>query len=481
MSLKTLQIAENARFVGREAEIEKLRAFSQLKEARILVVYGRRRVGKTELLEQFFRGRNLLKFEGLEQGDQTRQRQAFAAQLATYTGVTVSDDATRSWTALFTLLGEQVSTGPWTLYFEELQWMASYGEEFVAELKYAWDNIFRRNDNLILILCGSSPSFMKNKVVRSRSLYSRSMHEINLQPFSIQEARQFLGEKKSEQTVLDIYLTVGGIPEYLKYFRQAPGFELPLARESFVPGGYFISEYDRIFVSSLSDKHIYRRIVEELSLQPYSSRDELADKLDISGGGDLSQDLKDLADCGLIETYVPFNASARSKLVRYTLADNFLQFYAKFILPELKNISQGAYTASPAKGLRGAPLRQWLGYALERLCRNRHYLIADTLGFGSVKYRSGAFFKRDHLNKERGFQIDLIFDRKDGVATIVEVKYQATPVDVGIIEEVERKLEVLKSTKEIERVLIAPNGTTRALTERLYFDRVLGIEEMMRL
>lgn len=164
----------------------------------IVVVYGRRRVGKTELLEQTYRERNILKFEGLEEGGRARQMEHALYQLARYANDTSIEKLrfTR-WLEFFDYLGRFVEHGVWTLYFEELQWLASYREDFISELKYAWDNTLRRNPKLVVVLCGSASSFMVGKVLHSKALYGRVFKEINLRPFSLSEAAEFIGRSRS--------------------------------------------------------------------------------------------------------------------------------------------------------------------------------------------------------------------------------------------------------------------------------------------
>ena len=208
--MKTMQIEENPTFIGRRYELERLRETGDCAEASILVVYGRRRVGKTELLEQAYRERNVLKFEGFEGQGQAEQIQAVLWQLAEYANdPLVRKLSLATWAEVFQVIGKYVSTGTWTLYLEELQWLANYDHKLIAELKFVWDNQLRRNRNLLLVLCGSSPSFMINSVLHSKALYNRSQHELRLRPFSLQETRSFLGGQRSVQEVMDAYLSVG--------------------------------------------------------------------------------------------------------------------------------------------------------------------------------------------------------------------------------------------------------------------------------
>ncbi|MCK5797611.1 MAG: hypothetical protein KAI47_10530 [Deltaproteobacteria bacterium] len=480
--LKTHNIPKNNNFIGRTKEWERLERIVASQQSAIIVVHGRRRVGKTELLEQFFRQRHVVKFEGIEGKDESYQRRAFSMQLVGYLGESAATiDAADSWTQLLRILADEMAHGPWTLYLEEFQWMAAYQSTLVAELKYVWDNHLRHNPELILILCGSSPSFMTTKVVRSKSLHSRSLHELPLKSFSLAEAAQFL-EKHAPLDVLQIYLSIGGIPEYLRYFRAEKSVPLALSRESFLPGGYFTSEYDRIFVSALGDKPEYKKVINFLAIARFASRREISRALGVESGGGLTDILGNLERSDLIESYWRFGSTASSKLKRYAIKDYYLQFYGRFIYPVLKAIEDGAFVDQPTKPLNLAAFQQWLGYSLERFVRHQKHQLAAHLGFSAVDYKAGPFFRRSDLNDGRGYQVDLVFDRADRVLTICEIKHTRAAVGVAVIDEVEGKIERMLSAspslskRTIHRVLVAPNGVTDSVRNRMYFDAIVGLE-----
>ena len=194
----------------------------------------------------------------------------------------------------------------------------------------------------------------------------------------------------------------------------------------------------------------------------------------------LTKTLEELIEGGLVADYSPYNSKVGSLLVRYSIDDEYLQFYAKFILPELKNIQQNVYVDNPAKAIRLDIYRQWLGYSLERFCRKNHHKIAAVLGFSGVHYKSGAFFQRGDLNDHRGFQIDLVFKRQDRILTVCEIKYQSESTGTDIIDSFSEKLKRLSVGKqEVQKVLIAPHGVSRALLDRNYFDRILTLKDIM--
>ncbi len=480
MILESYQVVVNKTFTGRDYERDRFYKIDQLNEACILVVYGRRRVGKTELLEQSFCHRGLLKFEGIEKGDTDKQMFTVLSALAKYTGEPhLANLKFNSWLPIFELIAKFVAKGEWTVYFEEVQWLAEYKDEFISELKHAWDNQFRRNAKLRLILCGSSPSFMINKVLQSKALYNRSMHEIPLQEFNLAELQAFL-PKRSMREIMDAYLTVGGMPEYLKRIKTAPSLFLGICENSFTRGGYFTNESDRIFVSSMADNRHYRQIVACLGTHRYVTRDELAQHIGMQSGGQLTSLLKDLIICGFIERYTPYNQKPNSILSRYCIKDAYLMFYFKFIEPIKSEILNGDFNNQPTIALDITSYHKWLGFGFERFCRRNHRMIASILGFSAVRYISGVFFNRRTSNADPGFQIDLVFQRADNVMTICEVRYLQDKADTELIESFERKLKLFEIPEKysIQKVLITTEGATDALIGRAYFDRIITLSEI---
>src|SRR3569832_89331 len=173
LKVKKEQLRKKIRFVGREDEIQYIKKAAGLGEAAILVVYGRRRIGKTELIEHALHDRNLLKLEGVEDGNTQAQMVRVLYQLSkALNDKHLTYMRFDTWLELFDFIASKISVGKWTLYLEEVQWLAEYKNELISDLKYVWDNTLRHNPELLLILCGSSPSFMQNQVVHSKALYN---------------------------------------------------------------------------------------------------------------------------------------------------------------------------------------------------------------------------------------------------------------------------------------------------------------------
>lgn len=478
MKLKT--IVENAHFIGRLQERSLLESIDQAEQATIVVIYGRRRVGKTELIEQTYRHRNIIKFEGIEGKPEKNQMAYVLLQLSEYAqDPLIAKVQCSSWLEIFQILARYVENGRWTLYFEELQWLADYKDNFVSELKYSWDNYLRHNKKLIVILCGSSPSFMLTHAVKSRALYNRSQYEIPLRPFGLRETREFL-KKRSHREVLEAYLTVGGIPEYLKWVNKESSVFLSLCKHSFGTGSFFLREYEKIFISNLATNKNYKKIVEFLSKRRFATRKEITQHLKTQSGGTVTNLLEDLEICGFIKHYVPFYLEPTGLLGRYCIEDVYLQFYFKFISPLIQEIEQGNYNSNPTSAIKTDTYYKWLGFAFERFCRNNHRIFAKLLGFHGVQYQSGAFFSKKTNEEDAGYQIDLIFDRADGVYTICEVKYVSAKISSKVITEFERKLALFPNPKHktIQKVLIASDGAEKGLIDRNYFDQIITLDDI---
>ncbi len=490
--MKSLTIKKNLHFIGRKKEQEKLEEITKKKEATVITVFGRRRVGKTELIEQSLRTYKVLKFEGIQADPLVRDHDAkvyqitmVLKQLAAYTGNEyIGKLHYTNWYDVFDIIASLITKGRWILYFEEVQWLANYTSDFFSELKPIWDNKLRHNRELILVFCGSSPSFIMKELVSDKAFYNRSHEEIHLKEFSLREVREFLGKIRSFHEILFAYLLVGGIPEYLKYLKKESSVFLSICKHSFTPRSFFSIEKDKIFVSSLSTNKNFEKVITFLSVRKYATRDEIVRALKTKTGGYVTELLNELEACGFIERYTPVQLETNSIVGRYCITDSYLQYYYKFILPRIKDIENGDFEDNPTQCLTMDNVNKWLGFSFERYCRKNHRIIAGILGFGAVNYRAGAFFTRGIVQEKPGFQIDLMYMRNDNVMTICEIKYRQTKVGTSIIPEFEKKLELLKQElpnvkkATLSKVLITTHGAENSLIKRAYFDRILTLEDL---
>lgn len=485
--MKPYTIKPNLDFVGRQHEIERLDDLLARNEASFLVVYGRRRVGKTELIEQYFRNHCVLKFEGIEPdrndkgATQAEQIQECQRRLAQYLeNPLIARVVCTGWTDFFELLDNVASQKRVVLYFEEVQWLAGYKSDFFARLKPFWDDSWRHNKKLVLVLCGSSVSFMVKQFLSNRALYARAQEEIHLKPFNLVEMRAFLPGLGLQELMM-AQLTVGGICEYIKQIRGKGTLLLNLCKKSFRANAFFAIEHEKIFVSSLAANIHYKAIVECLSQKKFATIADLEKACKVKSGGQLTKVLLDLEKCGFIRRYVPLHKSEDGKLRRYAIDDEYLLFYYRFIKPIKKRIENGDYGHHPEKALNRMTLNQTMGYNFERWCRKNHSVFARIMGFSGVAYESGAFFDRKSCRVDRGFQIDLLYIIKGSKIIICEIKYGPGSVKAGVFDQIMKRRDLfLQSMPKyknytFETALITMEQGQQDLSG---FDHVITLEEI---
>ncbi|MBL6991220.1 MAG: AAA family ATPase [Bacteriovoracaceae bacterium] len=478
--MRGLKIAVNRQFVGRVREINKLKEIDQNSDAQAIFIYGRRRVGKTELIEQFFRKKNIIKFEGLQVDpsvrfdflkDQQRQISESLRRLAIYTNDSKIPRSVDTWSHFFELLRIHIRESD-VLYFEEVQWLSSYRSEFFSRLKVFWDDFFKHIPKLRIIICGSSPSFISNEIASNQAFYNRSSSEINLSPFNITEIKQYLGAGFGAREILMATLTVGGICGYLEHFKKSESsiFQT-LCKLSAVKDGALKTEFKKIFINSMSSNKHYKNIINYLSKKKFASKIQIADHLRLkTPGGNLTKILQDLDECNFIDAYTPIlNENARN-IKRYCISDEYLNFYNRFILPELRNINSNMYDDSPMMFIDEQKLQISMGFIFEKWCRKNHKLLAEIMMFNQVKYNAGAFFSKKTDQIDRGFQIDLMYIRKDSRIVICEIKnYHETLDDQQIIKSIKDKRDLfIKQNPKFkhytyELTLIAPEGVSEKI------------------
>lgn len=491
--MKFYPIKENPHFVGRRAEWQRLDEICQQETAHLIAVYGRRRVGKTELIEQYFRKTNVLKFEGIEipfhDSRSFKERELFQIdqslrRLSQYAeNPMMARLSLKTWTEFFELLSQEIKKGKIVFYFEEIQWLASYQSNFFAEMKPFWDDQWRHLSGLTVILCGSSTSFILQQLLSDKALYGRVQEQFHLKPFTLMEIKTFLKQYGNKEVML-AGLSVGGICEYLHHLTGKGTILNRLCKQSFTPSSFFLNEYQKIFVSRLSSHKHYHSILEFLGQNKFATAQDITKKIrgNPKSGGSLTQILTDLEDCGFIEKVIPLHKREGSKLVRYTLDDEYLQWYYKFIKPKKKSIETGAFVSDPLKALNRRSFETVMGLNFERWCRKNVYLFAKIMEFAGVDYQAGSFFHKKTVG-EAGLQIDLMYIIKGSKVILCEIKYTEGKIGSKIYDELRQKLETFQKMMPqyvhytFETVLITPEGLKESRSQ-LSFDRVITFNDI---
>ena len=473
---------EKNMFIGREKELRLLGDLIKSEKSAIGVIYGRRRIGKSELIKKAFENEKVLIFEGLENRPKQEQIDNFLFQLYYLTkNEFIRNRKATSWQEAFLMLYESIKGEPRHIVFDEFQWMANYRNEIVGELKQIWDLYISNTPRLKLILCGSIASFMTTKVVKSNALYGRTDLIIHLKGFLLPETKIML-QGKGEDEIIEAQMFTGGVPKYLDLIRVKPSVRLGMQELGFTETGYLTDEYDRIFVSHFGKNPEYAKIIHVLARHPYGLfRQQIAEEAGINLGGGLTNLLGNLELAGFISSTQPVHKGYKSRLIKYYLSDAYLRFYFSFILPNLKKIKSGVQHGIFLQISQSGQFHAWMGRAFEYLCIRHAEKISRILGFSGISFTTGPYFQAPQKD-DTGVQIDLLFNRKDNVITLCEMKYLLSPVGVEVIEEVEQKVQILQSklgNKTIQRILITRSNPTKDLVASGYFYRIILARDLL--
>lgn len=465
-------------FVGRKQELRKMAGVINSEKPGIVVIYGRRRVGKSSLIFKALQGKKALFFEGLENQSKADQIQNFCIQLKRQTNIKV-ERPPNNWTEVFLLLEDELKKGRCCLVLDEFQWMANYRTEIISSLKMVWDQYFSKIPGVSLILSGSIASFMMTKVVRSNALYGRTDLVINLKPFLLKETKEML-PKYGDQELLEAQMVFGGIPKYLELLKSQSSLYLAIDQLCFEENGYFLFEYDRIFVSHFGRNEDYRKIVKVLAQFPYGLyRQDLATKASLNMGGGFSNLLMDLESAGFISSHRPLDKASNSKLIRYILSDEFLRFYFAFMNNDKK---KRKFDNEKFNDIIHTPrFYNWKGRAFELLCMMHSQKIAEVLGFSGIKFNTGPYFKKS-TKSQPGIQIDLCFDRADHVLTLCEMKTGAKTHGLKALDEISKRAELMRSIfpkKTIQNVLIYTGNISSELGHSPEIHQTINATELI--
>ena len=468
------------KFWGRQKEIKLLQEWSR-EESIFSVVYGRRRVGKTRLIDEAFLAEKVLKIEGLEGQSTRKQKSIFIDSIVEYYKLNIDPstiDHAQPWRVLFKWLSSLMGSEKMVVFLDELQWLACGQTSLVSDLKYAWDNYLKKDNCIQLVICGSISSFMVKKVLKSKALYGRIHKEINLRPLLLTEINEVFKPERSGAEITLLYMALGGIPQYLEMINKNQSVMLNLTRLCFTRNGFLVNEFTRLFASHFGTNTHYKNIIEYLARNPWASRDVLEKACGMESGGRITEVLENLEDAGFIERYFPVDKTSAVRGARYRIFDPYLQFFFRFIQPNLRLIQRGDDEQNRQNFLPENKFNPWKGLAFEALCLNHHQLLAKHLGFSAVQYQVGSWYGGKFDSKT---QIDMMYIRADRVIVICEMKYQSAPIGKKIIEEVEEKVRRYPNKKgfTIERVLVTLSNPTQDLLDEEYFTRIVTVEELM--
>lgn len=458
---------------GREPEIKTLDQLFASKEAEFLAIYGRRRVGKTHLIREYFSDKDCIYFEmtGQKDGHLKDQIDNF---IRIFSKVFFDDLPLRSpnnWKGCLELLTKEIEkyskSKNIVIFFDELPWLATRKSGMLQALDYYWNRFWSSYPKLILVVCGSAASWMLDNLINAKGgLHNRLTKTILLKPYTLKGVREFLANrhiKLNTKQIVDIYMVFGGIPHYLKQIEKGKSPPQIINKVCFQKDGLLYDEFDRLFSSLFDNAEDNLAIIKAISQCHYGiSREEIIKATGISSGGTLNKRLRELESAGFIQCYTPYGRKIKDHY--YRIIDEYCYFYLRWIEPYKKKGTEGGKEYWQTKGKTGAAIAS-AGYAFESLCFKHMDQIREALELSSISCEIGNWrFLPKKGEKASGAQVDLLFDREDGIITLCEIKYTQKPfvLDKNEAKVLLNKIEVfekqLSTKKQISMALITAAG-----------------------
>ena len=461
--------------IGRKQEQKELRRLFESDEPEMVVVYGRRRVGKTYLVNQVFGAEGFaFKITGLYKSKLPVQLKNFALALQEYSNENIWPKP-KSWMEAFGQLKDylkKTKTGKKrVLFFDELPWMDTKGSHFLEAFEWFWNSWGCTQDDLLLIVCGSATNWIINKLFKHKGgLYNRAGSKIFLQQFTLAETEQYLqkqGFAWERYDIALIYMIMGGIPYYLKQLEPGRSLLDNVDNCFFKTNGKLWDEFDNLYETLFAQSEVYVRIVEALANKRIGlTREEIIKTTKLPDNGTTSRALKNLTKCGFVRAYQYYGR--KNKSLTYQLADFYTLFYLRFIK---ENYGQDEHFWTHM--LDNPKKNNWAGYSFEQLIKEHIGQVKRALGIGSVlTQQSSWFIEQRNLDDDdlKGAQIDLLIDRRDKAINVCEAKFYSSEfaIDKDYSLNLRNKINAFKVAVKTRKAIVPTLITTFGVKHNTY-------------
>ncbi len=412
--------------IGRDKEKQILSDIYNSGKSEFVAVCGRRRVGKTFLIKEYFEEELLFQTSGVANANKTTQIKTFYNEMLSC-GLQ-SNKKPADWIDVFFMLRqiiEQSKQQRKVILLDELPWMDTPRSGFISALEHFWNSWASSRHDVVLVVCGSSTSWMMNKLIQNHGgLYNRITQRIFLEPFTLKETEQMLQHKGfmlSRYEIAELYMILGGIPFYIDMLQQGLSLSQNIDDLLFRRNGSLRNEFDNLYASLFTNSDDYVKVVSALSKRKIGlTRAEIVDETKLNSGGGLSAMLQNLEWSGFLRIYDNYMGK-RGETTLYQLTDFFTLFYFHFLRKDTK--AENTWTT-----IQHTPeFHSWIGLTFELLALLHINQVKSALGISGVRTKEYAWRQHD---EGQGAQIDLVIDRTDNTVNLCEMKFSINPYEI---------------------------------------------------
>ena len=470
------------KIISRKQERKELERCDKSKKSELVCVYGRRRVGKTYLIEQTFGEYFAFRATAIENSNSRSLLKAFYQRLlaAGDKTKTIPKDWYEAFARLENILNsDDVKLSPYgkkIVFFDEFPWFATPRSEFLSAFEEFWNRRGTQYGDLVLIICGSATSWIiKNIINNTGSMYHRLTEKIFIKPFTLHETELFFKDREfdwSKEQIAECQMVFGGLPYFFDLMNESQSFRQNVNRLLLGENALLKDETNRLLEATLSKSPIYNEILQELSTYKYGVRKcDLQEKLK-AADGTYARAIENLKECGYIIEYKK-NYEKNNPLY-LQLVDPFLIFHYHFLSLKTRLHSYEELVENEGK------YNNWRGCAFETLCIQHVDDIKRALGISGVKTNC---YTWNNLGSEDSAQIDLVIERADNIIDICEIKYTdaAFTMDKSYEEKLLHKRDVFKNVTKTKQalkiVMISAHGIKgKAYTEHI--SEIITLEDL---
>ena len=453
------------KIIGRNTEIDILKDSLSSTESKLIAVYGRRRVGKTFLIRQFYKKNLILDIAGLHKGTMKDQLLHFKNKLIKTGHKAAKQEILKSWMQAFGLLEDYIDTiktkGKKVIFIDELPWFDTPRSKFLMAFENFWNDYCSKKTDLIVVICGSAAAWMIKKIMKNKGgLHNRVTEKIKLLPFTLKETELFLqnkGIRWSQYDITQLYMTVGGIPFYLNGIRKGESYTQYIDRVCFTNTGLLHDEFDELYSSLFDKSELHYNVIKALgTVKAGITRTAVIEKANLKSGGTFTKIIDELVESGFITKFLPFDNNVN--LCLYRLTDYFTLFYLKF-MQHTKANGVGTWAVKT----NSASWHSWAGLAFESICLQHIAQIKKALNLTAI-YTEVSSWKG--VYEGNAAQVDLLIDRADNVINLCEIKFAKDEfvITKSYAKELQQKMAVFAmqpnaKNKNIFLTMITTRGT----------------------
>lgn len=457
--------------LGRQRECERLDKCMEAKTAQLVVVYGRRRVGKTYLINQYFKNSLKFKITGAYGQSKDIQLRNFSDELNRRS--MVKRNIPIDWIQAFSYLREYIEELPsnkkQVFFIDEMPWLDTHKSGFLSAFEYFWNDYGSSKDNLVFIICGSATSWMVDNIANNKGgLFNRQTSRLYLEPFTLAQTKEYLESQDIHWSLYDItelYMIMGGIPYYLSLLDSELSYVNNIDNLFFRKKAELWDEFEHLYRTLFFNSDKYIQLVEILSQKRSGlTRSEIAEKMKMTNNGNLSKMLDDLTNSGFVRASLFYGKKKKETL--YQSCDYYTNFYLRFLKD---NYGKDEHYWS--KAIDVPSRRSWAGLTYEQVCKDHIYQIKKKLGVSGVLTEEYIWFsKGDEDLGVSGAQIDLLIERRDRVINVCEIKFSNNEfvIDKDYDLKLRNKLETFRNDSKTKYGLQLTMITTYGIKKNKY-------------